>query len=121
MKQLAWIFFCKKIKYAGVNFQLNLIGKKHTFKKSFCSFPKQCKKFREVPINSSFFLFSKIICSEYAPRRKENEREVIVETGLSQPEGLACDWVNDNIYFTDSGTRRIEVTSLPRNNKPAIR
>ena len=68
-----------------------------------------------------FLLFSKIICSEYAPRRKENEREVIVETGLSQPEGLACDWVNDNIYFTDSGTRRIEVTSLPSNNKPAIR
>ena len=44
MKQLAWIFFCKKIKYAGVNFQLNLIGKKHAFKKSFCSFSKQLLK-----------------------------------------------------------------------------
>ena len=27
--------------------------------------------------------------------------------------GLACDWVNDNIYWTDSETRRIEVSSMP--------
>ena len=28
-------------------------------------------------------------------------------------KGLACDWVNDNIYWTDSETRRIEVSSMP--------
>ena len=90
-------------------------------KNHFALFLNIIKKFREISIDISFFHISKIICSEYAPRRKENEREVIVQTGLSQPEGLACDWVNDNIYFTDSGTRRIEVTSLPRKNGPAIR
>jgi low density lipoprotein receptor-related protein 5/6 len=37
---------------------------------------------------------------------------VIVDTGLVKPEGLACDWVNNKIYWTDSEMDRIEVTSL---------
>ncbi len=36
----------------------------------------------------------------------------IVENGLKKPEGIACDWVNNKIYWTDSDTKRIEVTSL---------
>jgi hypothetical protein len=40
-------------------------------------------------------------------------KEVIVDTGLLKPEGLACDWVNDKIYWTDSETKRIEVSSMP--------
>jgi len=35
-----------------------------------------------------------------------------VESGLRRPEGLACDWVNNKIYWTDSETKRIEVTSV---------
>merc|ERR1712029_981944 len=38
--------------------------------------------------------------------------EIIVNSGLSRPEGLACDWLNDNIYWTDSYTKRIEVASI---------
>ena len=29
-----------------------------------------------------------------------------------KPEGLACDWANDKIYWTDSETKRIEVASI---------
>ena len=30
---------------------------------------------------------------------------------MIKPEGLACDWVNNNLYWTDCDTRRIEVAS----------
>jgi low density lipoprotein receptor-related protein 5/6 len=45
------------------------------------------------------------------------DKEIIVGDGLLKPEGLACDWVNDNIYWTDSETKRIEVSSMPGNGK----
>ena len=57
---------------------------------------------------------SVIRCSEINPRLKGKvDKKVIVDTGLMKPEGLACDWVNDNIYWTDSDTKRIEVSSMP--------
>ena len=36
----------------------------------------------------------------------------IVSTGLLKPEGLACDWIGKKIYWTDSDTKRIEVTGM---------
>lgn len=33
-------------------------------------------------------------------------------SGLIKPEGLACDWVGNKIYWTDSDTKRIEVAGL---------
>ena len=45
----------------------------------------------------------------------------IVESGLRRPEGLACDWVNNKIYWTDSETKRIEVTSLDPDPNQSIR
>ena len=42
-------------------------------------------------------------------------QNTIVDTGLSKPEGLACDWINRMIYWTDSDTKRIEVASLSVN------
>ncbi len=54
-----------------------------------------------------------ISCSDInAGRRGRMEKEVVVDTGLMNPEGLACDWVNRKIYWTDSETRRIEVVDL---------
>jgi len=32
--------------------------------------------------------------------------------GLGSPEGVAVDWVSKNLYWTDSGTDRIEVSRL---------
>lgn len=39
-------------------------------------------------------------------------QKTIVGTGLLKPEGLACDWLNNKIYWTDSETKRIEVASV---------
>ena len=45
-------------------------------------------------------------------------QDTIIETGLIKPEGLACDWVNKNLYWTDADTKRIEVASaVPVNSK----
>lgn len=52
-----------------------------------------------------------IKCAEMSVSGKVKP-EIIVDSGLGRPEGLACDWVNDNIYWTDSDTRRIEVASI---------
>jgi len=38
--------------------------------------------------------------------------QVLVSDDLSNPDGLAYDWVHHNLYWTDSGNDRIEVLSL---------
>lgn len=38
--------------------------------------------------------------------------EPIVEFGLNYPEGMAVDWVAQNLYWTDMGSNRIEVSRL---------
>ena len=38
--------------------------------------------------------------------------EAVVEHGLDYPEGICVDWVAHNIYWADSGTRRIEMARL---------
>ena len=46
--------------------------------------------------------------------------ERIVEFGLESPEGLAIDWVARNIYWTDSGTRRVEMAHLDGSSRKVI-
>ena len=36
----------------------------------------------------------------------------MIGSGLLKPEGLACDWINNKIYWTDSESKRIEVASV---------
>ncbi|XP_070804166.1 low-density lipoprotein receptor-related protein 6 isoform X2 [Pituophis catenifer annectens] len=36
----------------------------------------------------------------------------IVISGLLSPDGLACDWLGEKLYWTDSETNRIEVSNL---------
>ena len=38
--------------------------------------------------------------------------QVLVSDGLSNPDGLAYDWIHHNLYWTDSGNDRIEVLGL---------
>jgi len=38
--------------------------------------------------------------------------QVLVSDDLSNPDGLAYDWIHHNLYWTDSGNDRIEVLSL---------
>ena len=54
-----------------------------------------------------------IRCANIDPRAKGKVVKVdIVTSGLVKPEGLACDWVGNKIYWTDSDTKRIEVAGL---------
>eukprot|EP00095_Tigriopus_kingsejongensis_P004525 maker-scaffold532_size145644-snap-gene-0.29 protein:Tk04525 transcript:maker-scaffold532_size145644-snap-gene-0.29-mRNA-1 annotation:"low-density lipoprotein receptor-related protein 6 isoform x1" len=53
-----------------------------------------------------------IHCADIDKEKKGND--LIVQTGLIAPEGLACDWVNNNIYWADTKTKRIEVAALRR-------
>jgi len=42
----------------------------------------------------------------------------LVEENIKTPDGLAVDWVHDNLYWTDTGKNCIEVLSL---NNPVWR
>uniref|UniRef100_A0A7N6BYU7 EGF-like domain-containing protein n=1 Tax=Anabas testudineus TaxID=64144 RepID=A0A7N6BYU7_ANATE len=39
------------------------------------------------------------------------KQEVVVDTSLESPAGLAIDWVTSKLYWTDAGTDRIEVSN----------
>lgn len=39
-----------------------------------------------------------------------NESAMLVTTELKHPDGIAVDWVARNLYWTDTGTDRIEVS-----------
>ena len=39
-------------------------------------------------------------------------QEVIVASEVNHPDGIAVDWVARNLYWTDTGTDRIEVSRL---------
>ena len=36
--------------------------------------------------------------------------ETLVSSGVIKPDGIAVDWIARNVYWTDSGTRTIEVS-----------
>lgn len=38
--------------------------------------------------------------------------EVVILTGVYHPDGIAVDWIARNLYWTDTGTDRIEVARL---------
>ena len=38
--------------------------------------------------------------------------QVVVRSELKHPDGIAVDWVARNLYWTDTGTNRIEVSRL---------
>ncbi len=41
-----------------------------------------------------------------------HNKEIVADSGILNPEGLACDWINRKLYWTDAATRRIEVVDL---------
>lgn len=44
----------------------------------------------------------------------------IVELGLASPEGVAVDWIAQNVYWADSGTHRIEVARLEGSSRRTL-
>ena len=41
-----------------------------------------------------------------------SKTEHVVHVGLGYPDGLAVDWIGNNLFWTDSKTHRIEVSRL---------
>ena len=39
--------------------------------------------------------------------------DILVNHDLSTPDGLAYDWVHQNLYWTDTGNNRIDVLAVP--------
>ena len=46
--------------------------------------------------------------------------EQVVQHGLDYPEGICVDWVAHNIYWADTGTRRIEMARLDGTSRKVI-
>jgi low density lipoprotein receptor-related protein 5/6 len=40
------------------------------------------------------------------------EEQTVVHAEVNLPEGIAVDWIGRNLYWSDSGTDRIEVSHL---------
>ena len=38
--------------------------------------------------------------------------EVLAKYNVTNPDGIAIDWIGRNLYWTDAGTNRIEVSRL---------
>ena len=46
--------------------------------------------------------------------------EVVVRSELKHPDGIAIDWVARNLYWTDTGTDRIEVSRLNGSSRKVL-
>lgn len=49
-----------------------------------------------------------------------SDTQTIVSTGLNTPNGIAVDWLSDNIYWSDSALKIIEVARLDGNCRKTI-
>ncbi|XP_011066151.1 PREDICTED: low-density lipoprotein receptor-related protein 6 isoform X2 [Acromyrmex echinatior] len=48
------------------------------------------------------------------------EKITVVNSSLISPDGLACDWFTDKLYWTDGEKNRIEVTSIDGRNRKVL-
>lgn len=48
------------------------------------------------------------------------KQEVVISKEIYHPDGVAVDWVARNIYWTDTGTDRIEVARLNGKHRKVI-
>lgn len=46
--------------------------------------------------------------------------QVIVRSEVKHPDGVAVDWVARNLYWTDTGTDRIEVSRLNGSSRKVL-
>ena len=47
-------------------------------------------------------------------------QETIVSVEVMNPDGLAIDWISRNVFWTDTGTDRIEVARLNGSSRRVI-
>lgn len=41
-----------------------------------------------------------------------SNQEILINSEIEHPDGVAVDWIARNLYWTDTGTDRIEVARL---------
>ena len=46
--------------------------------------------------------------------------QVVISSQIKHPDGLAVDWVARNLYWTDTGTDRIEVSRLNGSSRKVL-
>ena len=44
----------------------------------------------------------------------------VVSSGIVTPDGMALDWIHNNLYWTDTGTDKIEVINLKSNRRKTL-
>lgn len=49
-----------------------------------------------------------------------SQQQDVVKEEIVHPDGLAVDWVAENLYWTDAGTDRIEVSRLDGKNRKVL-
>lgn len=53
-----------------------------------------------------------IQCVTYTGGLQVENKTEVVSSGVLSPDGLACDWITNKLYWTDSDTNRIEVATM---------
>lgn len=56
----------------------------------------------------------------YRAPAKGGNKEIVLKHGLVRPTALAIDWLGGNLYFADSGTRRLEVCRLDGSSRKVL-
>ena len=51
---------------------------------------------------------------------KKEKWESVVDESINTPDGLAVDWIHKNLYWTDTGSNRIEVMSIRTNHRRTL-
>ncbi len=54
------------------------------------------------------------------PAVKKTDWKSVVHESINTPDGLAVDWIHKNLYWTDTGSNRIEVMSLHTNHRRTL-
>lgn len=49
-----------------------------------------------------------------------SDQTIVISNEIYHPDGIAIDWVARNMYWTDTGTDRIEVTRLNGKHRRVI-
>ena len=52
------------------------------------------------------------VCSTVTSRYVSSVQETIVREEVAEADGIAVDWIARNLYWTDTGSNRIEVSRL---------